>query len=54
MGASIYSKNKNNIYEWRVNNYDYYRVIQNQYQLKYQKRKNDWNKISKVFRNILF
>ena len=53
MGASSYSKNKENIYLWRQKNYENYRLSQNTYQLKYQKRKNEWRKISKVFFNIL-
>jgi hypothetical protein len=49
MGASIYSRNKNTIYEWRANNH----LKFNEYQRNLQRKYDSWKRISKIFRQIL-
>ena len=49
MGASIYSRNKNTIYEWRANNH----LKFNEYQRTLQRKYDSWKRISKIFRQIL-
>lgn len=49
MGQS-YALNKIHIYNYRVNNRDKF----NEYHRKTQKKYDEWKRISKIFRNILF
>ena len=45
----IYTKNKHNIYKWRVNHIDKHRENQRYYQTRYY----NWIKVKKEFLNIL-
>ena len=46
MPSPSYKQNKSHIYTWREKNQDRYRAI--------VRRSDEWKKITKVFRNILY
>ena len=51
--SPTYLQNKKHIYNWREAHHDEFRKKQNIHQLKYQKKRNDWIKIQKIFLAIL-